>query len=422
MSTTRLIIIAALIAQSFSRQSKLFPGVDHEHGFIEVKEQADIFFWFFRSASKPSTDPVVLWLTGGPGCSSELALFVENGPFTINDNLEVVPNPYSWHNYTNLLFVDQPFGTGYSRSTSSDYVTTEDQVAENMSIFLNKWVNKFPEFKGRDFYITGESYAGHYIPAIGAYLLDDSHVFTSMTLKGLAIGNGMTSPKWQYPEYAEYSYDNGLIDSQMYNYLKETFNVCKDLIEAKKFEVAEYICGEASQWITGDPSRFNYYDIRLPCSIPGLCYDFSNMENFFKKQEVRQELGVQTRRWESCTDAVHAALQPDWFLSVEEKVKQILEHKTKPTLLIYYGDQDYICNWYGGRKWTHELVWASQEGFKKAPMKDWTLNGKHLGEFKLFDNLVFLRVFDAGHMVPLDQPEAALKMLDQLIGRNGVTK
>jgi len=65
-------------------------------------------------------------LTGGPGCSSVLALFTENGPFNVTDNLTLVTNPYSWNTNSNLLFVDQPVGTGYSHASFLDYTKNED--------------------------------------------------------------------------------------------------------------------------------------------------------------------------------------------------------------------------------------------------------------------------------------------------------
>merc|ERR1711976_880689 len=87
----------------------------------------------------------------------------------------------------------------------------------------------------------------------------------------------------------------------------------------------------------------------------------------------------------------------------------------KVHLLVYSGDQDFICNWRGGEAWTNEAVWDHSDEFKKAGYKDWTLpeGGKAVGQYKEVAELTFLRVFNAGHMVPMDQPEAALGMLDR---------
>lgn len=77
-----------------------------------------MFYWLFKSRENPATDPIVIWLSGGPGCSSELALFYENGPFGLNEDLSLKFNAFSWNNGSNLLFVDNPIGTGFSACNS----------------------------------------------------------------------------------------------------------------------------------------------------------------------------------------------------------------------------------------------------------------------------------------------------------------
>ena len=59
---------------------------------------------------------VVLWMTGGPGCSSELAVFYENGPYSINPDLTLSETQYGWDRYHTTVFVDQPINTGFSYS------------------------------------------------------------------------------------------------------------------------------------------------------------------------------------------------------------------------------------------------------------------------------------------------------------------
>ena len=85
-------------------------------GLINVDEyRDDMFYWVFKARQNPEQAPLVLWLTGGPGCSSEIALLYENGPYRFNSRGKLERNTYSWNNYVNLLYVDQPIGTGYSK-------------------------------------------------------------------------------------------------------------------------------------------------------------------------------------------------------------------------------------------------------------------------------------------------------------------
>jgi len=192
----------------------IFPKSDSwRSGFVDLNEKDNIFYWQFDSRDSPSEDPLVMWLTGGPGCASEVALFFENGPFTFNEDGKTLGvNPYAWNSHANLLYVDQPIGTGFSHAAKGHGVRTEEKVAEDMELFLKGFLEQTPQFVGRDFYITGESYAGHYVPAIAYHLLFETEI--DLNLKTIAIGNGLTDPFHQYPSYAPFSYENGLITEE----------------------------------------------------------------------------------------------------------------------------------------------------------------------------------------------------------------
>ena len=102
----------------FSLTNAIFEGENWKSGIIDLTEDDDdMFYILFNSRRNPQKDPLVMWLTGGPGCSSELALFYENGPFGFNEtDRSLIYNPYSWNNISNLLFVDNPVGTGFSNA------------------------------------------------------------------------------------------------------------------------------------------------------------------------------------------------------------------------------------------------------------------------------------------------------------------
>jgi carboxypeptidase C (cathepsin A) len=116
------------------------------------------FYWFFESRENPATAPVALWLTGGPGCSSEVALFGENGPCKVNKaGSNTTRNPYSWNSKANLLYVDQPTGTGFSYGTGLDH--NEVGVADDMYSFLQLFFKAHPQYQKLPFFAFGESYA-----------------------------------------------------------------------------------------------------------------------------------------------------------------------------------------------------------------------------------------------------------------------
>lgn len=388
----------------------------------------DMFYWMFESRSAPSTDPLVLWLTGGPGCASEVALFYENGPYQFNEDSTLKSNPYSWNQVSNLLYVDQPIGTGFSKGGLHD-AKSETEVAADMAIMLKGFVEQNPEFEGRDFYITGESYAGHYVPAIAHYLEFEAEG-VKLNLKGIAIGNGLTDPYAQYPAYATFSYENGLISKAWEDVMFGGMKACQGLIYESQHKSADpkldvaalEFCQILADSVIGNPlhPKFNVYDIREPCSTPPLCYDFSQSDTFLNRADVQTVLGVTGRKWVECDKLVHTALLGDWMTNLMPQIGEILD-KTEVEVLVYSGDKDWICNWRGGEAWTEACKWGSKNDFNAADYETWNVNGEGAGAMRQFGNLHFLRVFDAGHMVPMDQPEHALEMVKRFIANDWST-
>lgn len=113
-------------------------------GFIQINKESDLFYLHFESRSNPSTDPLILWLNGGPGCSSLLGLFEELGPYKVRDDATLESNPFSWNSNANIVFVDQPVGTGLSKAGKNDLSKTELQIAKNMHYFLVQFLIQFP--------------------------------------------------------------------------------------------------------------------------------------------------------------------------------------------------------------------------------------------------------------------------------------
>jgi len=414
----RILILLGLVlisAINSKKDSPIFIGEDQESGILDLGNGDDMFYWLFKSRAAPENDPLVIWLTGGPGCSSELALFYENGPYVINDDLSLNKNEHSWNSKANLLYVDQPVGTGFSKAKDpTHYARNEKMVAENFYKFLIKFYAKYQTLKGRPLYITGESYAGHYIPAIADFIVQNPD--EDINLQGVAIGNGWVDPYDQYPAYAEFAHENKLINDIHYYALKGAFKVCQGLIKTGVWPVAFYECQLSSTTILGSPlsPAFNVYDIRRKCDVPPLCYDFGNMDKFIAREDVKKELGVSDRSWSSCNMVVHTFMLGDWVTNLQSSVVNLINKKVK--VLVYSGDKDFICNWRGGEAWTNSLEWEKSNEFKNKSYAKWNLNGKSVGEYKNVENLTFLRVYDAGHMVPMDQPEVALNMLSEFIG------
>jgi cathepsin A (carboxypeptidase C) len=387
------------------------------------------FYWFFESRGDPANDPVVLWMTGGPGCSSEVALFGENGPCQVNkEGSNTTLNPYSWNSNANLLYIDQPSGTGFSYpATSTDH--DEAGVATDMYDFLQQFFKEHTQYQNLDFYTFGESYAGHYVPAVTHKIWENNKNLPGsaikINLKGTSVGNGLTDPEIQYKYYPDMAISTNdhkpAVSEVEYLAMKAAVPSCITQITACQTNTtaclqATDICNLALV----EPYQLsgrNVYDMRVPCETPPLCYDFSNVATYLAREDVQSALGVTGHSWEDCNHAVAAAfeLSGDWMHNYQTMIPDQLAAGIR--VLMYSGDQDFICNWLGNQAWTLAMDWPHKDDFNAAPMQNWTTSdaATTVGQLRSSNGFSFLRVYDAGHMVPRDQPQNALAMLNAFI-------
>nr|XP_004240167.1 serine carboxypeptidase-like [Solanum lycopersicum] len=392
----------------------------HHAGYYHLlhTKAARMFYFFFESRSNKN-DPVVMWLTGGPGCSSELALFYENGPFQISHNMSLVWNEFGWDKVSNLIYIDQPTGTGFSyTSDNRDIRHNETDISNDLYDFIQAFFNAHPEYVNSDFYITGESYAGHYIPAFASRVHQGNKKKEGIhiNLKGFAIGNGMTNPEIQFKSYTDYALDMKLINQTDYHNINKLYPKCQQQINSCG-NGGEDACLYAFQDCTNIFSSImdivgdkNYYDTRKTCE-GNLCYDFSRMETYLNDNQVKRALGVGDIEFVSCSSIVKQALGTDMMKSFVVGIPPLLEDGIN--LLIYAGEYDLMCNWLGNSNWVHAMEWSGKREFGAAPSINFTVEGEDKGVQKNHGPLTFLKVHDAGHMVPMDQPKAALAMLQR---------
>jgi len=380
------------------------------------------FYWHFESRSAPSTDPVILWMTGGPGCSGSIALFNENGPCKVTHDGVTTKNPYSWNSNASIIFVDQPAGTGFSYGEPSDMDSDEKGVSRDMYNFLQAFYTAHPKLLRNPLYIFGESYGGHYVPAtaLAVHRGNVEKAGTHLPLTGIAIGNGLTAPEIQYLYYSEMAYTSTVgpvVPKATYQAMKLSAQLCTAQIRMcqkseKACETAFTFCA-LSQVSPVQATGLNLYDIRQKCKNPPLCYDFSATEGFLRDPKVVAELGTEGHEWSACNFMVNGRFHKDWMHGFSSAIPEMLKAGIKA--LIYAGDVDYICNYMGNKAWTLALEWEGSTGFNNEGDHKWMVEGKEAGLARSFANFTFLQVYEAGHMVPLDQPERALSMVETFV-------
>ena len=401
------------------------PSVKQLSGYFKINgtHNANYFFWFFESRSNPATDPTMIWLTGGPGCSSQLALLAENGPCSVNKDLSTTLNNHSWNSNANIMWVDQPTGVGFSYGDDVDYLHDEAGVGTNMNAFVREFMGAHPEYAKNEFFVFGESYGGHYVPAVShaIFAANQQGDAPKVNLAGFGVGNGLTNPEVQYKWYANMAFNNtyGIkcVTEKVYEQMQQATPSCIQMIEQCQTDTS--VCAKAQTQCNNaligpyEQTGLNPYDIRRPCGSNPLCYDFSSVTTFLNSQRVLDALHIskESAKWESCNYKVNGMFASDWMKGMEANVPPMIEGGVRA--LIYAGDVDFICNWMGNKAWTLALNWTHQSDFNKAPDHDWNVNGAKAGTARTAgDNaLTFLQINNAGHMVPMDQSEAALEML-----------
>ncbi|URE45003.1 serine carboxypeptidase-like [Musa troglodytarum] len=346
-------------------------------GYVTVDERKHraLFYYFAEAEMDPSSKPLVLWLNGGPGCSSVgVGAFSENGPFRPKGEV-LVRNEYSWNKEANMLYLETPAGVGFSFSSdSSDYEGVNDQItARDNLVFLQRWFTMFPQYKGRDLYITGESYAGHYVPQLAQLMVDFNKKEKVFNLKGIALGNPVLEFSTDFNSRAEFFWSHGLISDSTYRIFTSACNY-------SRYQVTERV---------------------------DVCVEDETV-SYLNRKDVQAALHanlIGVTKWTVCSSVIEYEL-----LNLEVPTISIVGSLVKSGIpvLVYSGDQDSVIPLTGSRTLVQRL--ANELGLKTTiPYRAW-FEGEQVGGWTQVygDVLSFATVRGASHEAPFSQPERSL--------------
>jgi len=443
-----------------TRQYSGYISVDDKHGRF-------LHYWLVLSENNPSTDPVVLWLNGGPGCSSLDGFFYEQGPFKFADPElshgrlgDEVPaltyNPYSWNQISNMIFLEAPAGVGFSYSnTPSDYSTNDTQTANDNYQFLLSFFKSYPEFAANDFYITGESYAGIYVPTLvnTIRLGNNGGKNPLISLKGFAVGNGCIGNEVGSCSgeglsiLMEFLFGHGLFSQDTYAQMQQTCvdinnptPQCEDILDQASDEVGDVniydiyqpcINGgfKSSTQVSRKPignlrSALHHKDggdhskdskLRLLMELltkfgPDECIDGIAASAYLNNDTVRAAIHVLPMNstvgtWSVCTGLDYDG-DTDSLLPLYPTL--ISNYRT----LIYNGDADACVPYSGSEQWTESLNITKSQGWRQ-----WLVDDQVAGYVTTYslNNFTFLTVKGAGHMVPEYAPPQAFAMFQRFL-------
>ncbi|PIL27294.1 hypothetical protein GSI_10441 [Ganoderma sinense ZZ0214-1] len=425
------------------------PTVQQASGYLDIADDKHLFFWFFEARENPEDAPLVLWLNGGPGCSSTTGLLFELGPCRIADEGKgVTRNDHSWTEAANVIFLDQPVNVGYSYADDGTSVNTSPVAAEDVWAFLELFISRFPKYAKLPFHIAAESYGGMYAPSIASVVHHKNQDLLrgALTAPGLQhinlasilVGNGLTDPYHQFASVPDAACEGEFPvfsdpQSAQCQALRTKVPTCQRLIQSCYNYDSRFTCVPALMYCNSQlmapvvQTGKNIYDVRKDCdrSTDGqLCYkELQWIETWMNLPEVKKVLGVNpSLNFESCNMQVNQAFafQGDGARNRAKLLPELVENGIR--VLIYAGDADMACNYLGNERWVEELETKFQPEFKKTVKQPWVTLGKGDlsgwvrsagGDGFTAGNITYVQVHAAGHMVPFDQPEASLDLLSR---------
>jgi len=415
----------------------LWPGFSTKmfSGYIEIKGGARaIFYWFVESENDPSSDPVVMWTNGGPGCSGLDGLLTEMGPFKPVADGSLVMNKYRWNQVANMIFIEQPAGVGFSWTKETlDY--GDSLAASDNADFVENWLAAFSNFQNNDFYIASESYGGHYMPTLTKELFDRG---TVKTFKGMMVGNPLTwmpyrnygqyataagrnmypKPKWD--EYVNYTcavddanYRCYELEMSFARYTDGTdpyaldFPVCADDMQRagrnQRYYMARAIhrANKRRRQKMGLKENLGGYfpDDYKPCIE-------NYMNDYLQRSDVRKALHISSdssSTWEMCNGNINRGWNQTDFNAPMMPIYSYLVNNSKLKIMIYSGDDDSMCASFGTQMFIWDMGWQTKEAWGS-----WSVDDQVAGYVVKFEGFTFLTVHGAGHMVPSTRPGFAL--------------
>ncbi|XP_042174432.1 probable serine carboxypeptidase CPVL [Oncorhynchus tshawytscha] len=395
-------------------------------GYLTVnkKYNSNLYFWFFPAQEWPETAPVLLWLQGGPGGTSMFGLFVEHGPYVVLKNLTVGYRDYPWTSRYSVLYIDNPVGTGFS-FTDDDrgFAQNQDDVGRDLYSALTQFFQIFSEYQSNDFYATGESYAGKYVPAIGYYIHKHNPIAkVKINFKGVAIGDGLCDPELMLGGYGDFLYQTGLIDMLQKQYVEQQTASGVQLIQQEKwvaaFEVFDSLLNgdilpypSFFQNATGCTNYFNY----LQCQEPA---DQEYFSQFVTLAEVRRSIHVGNLTFHDGSEVEKHLLQ-DVMKSIKPWLATLMDNYR---VLIYSGQLDVIVAAPLTERFLPTVNWTGADEFNKASRFHWKIQPEDTevaGYVRQVGEFYQVIIRGGGHILPYDQPQRSFDMIDRFLSTQG---
>jgi len=413
------------------------PG-DQDWGYVDVRKGAHMFYWlYYTTANVQSyTDrPLAIWLQGGPGASSTgYGNFEELGPLDIYGNYR----NHTWVKDMNVLFIDNPVGSGFSYADSLLYLTsTNNQIAKDLVNFMIGFYKKHPEFENVPLHIFCESYGGKMAPEFALelyYAIQRGEVRSN--LKSVNLGDPWTSPIDSVLAWAPFLLNMGIVDNDGYEKIMVAANKTLKLVEAEQWSQATVQWSNTQMVVLQESKGVDFYNVQKETrgdawakklksrSKADIMYrtlvqfdideDRDKILNNLMRGPVSQALGIPTSvKWGSQSGSTFTKQMGDFMKPVIHVVEELLD-KTDLTVSVFSGQLDLICATPGSVNWIDKMQWSYRGEYDAAPRRGISVNRILEGYEKNARKFTMFWINRAGHMVPADNPAGMSHVLQRI--------
>jgi len=383
---------------------------NEDWGYVTINEQfgSNMFWWMYGARNNRNNAPLVLWLQGGPGASSLYGDYLEMGPYDVYGNFRNT----SWVNNANLLFVDNPIGAGFSYTNNIlGYSTSDEQIATNLVLLLAGFLKKYPVFNTAPVWVFSESYGGKMTANFGVALdmAITAHQIGLKDFRGVALGDS-----WVAPVDCMYSYPPFLQSISLIN--QEQSDNLTIYAEWAENDMQEGLGVNATNWWGIQQSMAEIFADNVNIYNYLYYYDYlpENQLAELAQTVLHKKWNIPANvTWAGESDQVFMSMQQDFMKPGVAAVEYLLSKGY--VVAVYSGQLDIIVDVICIQSWMATLNWAGINSWSNAPRVAQLIEGTPQGYSQIYDNLQMWGVFKAGHMVPADNPEMALKMFQSII-------
>lgn len=378
-----------------------------------------LFYWFVEADVGSSSDetPLLIWLNGGPGASSLMGLLTENlGPQKISHDSKLVDNVNHITKKYHVMAVDNPVGSGFSITSTGAYVKNEEEMRAQFVYALRGFYKKHPQYARNPLWITGESYAGKYVPNIAYEIATTA---PEMPLRGVMIGNGLYNQGLQVTTIGTFAFGAGIIDENVLKEEQAREEQCAAAIRSGKPRAGQFCENVTVRWLYEGPQavagELFYYDFGMD-DADELNVITTSLGSYLDRADVKRALHVgSSATWQNKdeTGPVAQALANDFALPSTYFVEKLLGSFYR--VVMYNGVRDgSVCNHIGNLKALQSLVWPGAADFAAAQNRPWPSTSSVMGHVRVARNLTFATIMRTGHLVPTVVPESFSTLLGMI--------